>query len=277
MKNKSLFIFIIMIFLCLNVTAQNNFDYQSLPFQNVSIAKKSIKFPLNSPFSEQKTQTKDWLLSSIISELFLFSYHVIYKFPSEPSLWATLEEGGTGFTKYPYKENKLGMYHKPFDGGRAWSGEFRGHYYFGEPYQGLYGDWRFSPISTFNIEASNHFLFRTGLDGNRKYSDITNIGITYNRLRHSRFNINYGLGFFNIREENYYGISLMLAMSYYFWKPFSIHYSGQYTPYDGIGMGIHQFRAQYHFRKFYAYTGIHRIRNSEIDNRGVMLGMGVYY
>ena len=220
-----------------------------------------------------------WNLAvGLVSETFKTIYHLAYKFPNEAPLFTRLEDGGRGFTKYPYHDENLGMYYKPFDRGRRWSGEVRGHYHWGYPTNSLYGEIRVSPIPVFNFDLKYNFFTEILDDGTLTFKDLTTIGITYNRLRHHRINLYWGVGAMTSRDfETVTGLSLLYGCSIYLFKPLSLHYQGQYIWFlNEVPANLHQIFLKLHLKQCYLYIG-GQVTNHWDNDSGTMLGIGFHF
>jgi len=213
--------------------------------------------------------------------IFDFSAGVLFGFYDQSPMFASAEEGGIEFAKYPYNDPKGGLYLQRGYYGKRSRTNINLHFLNNEnDLYGGYGQIKYSPIPALTLDLS-HLRLVEKLNGEAENFDhlgFTTFSINLNRVRHRNFHWWWGMGAMNMDgEENHTGFALNTGMTVYIKKPISLHGEVQSGWLNGAPTSLFQGRLQVHLDRYKVYAGYQGINVDGFWSNNWALGAGVYF
>jgi len=215
----------------------------------------------------------DWF--ALAEFLWYPTYGLMFGFQGEPY------PNEIEFSRYPYEYDNTGIYRELYDDGYRARAEFNIHFQSNEDALfGGYGQLKFSPTRFLNLEL-NHLRLVEVIDNQPDRTDqlsITNFSVQFNRIRHHRIQMWWGLGVMGISgEEDYLSPSFVAGGVWYFAKPLSLYADTQVGGPNSVFTVQTQARLQVHLERFKVFGGYQGTRFGQIHEPNWAVGAGVHF
>ncbi len=209
---------------------------------------------------------------------------IFFGFPAE---WETRNEqaraGGVEMTRYPYDESN-GLYRMRAERGYGIRTQVNLQYLTNEDLlHGFQAQLKFFPHPVASLEV-NHLQLFEALDDEPDQLGFTNIFAQFNRIRHHKFHLWWGLGAMHMAgaaDETALGVNA--GFTWYVKKPISIYADMQMAFLTSFPRQIYQFRLQAHHKRFKFFGGYEGIQMNTDNGRNRfhtpmwVIGSGVHF
>lgn len=186
--------------------------------------------------------------------------------------------------RYPYEYSHHGLYLPPEEIGYDVRANVVGHYQNNEDaLSGGFMQVKFTPHSGFTLDLSHLQLFQAATrqeDGDDL--SFTAFSVNYNRIRHEKFHLWWGLGAMRIgsTEEGYLDSmspTITSGFTWYIKKPISLYGDVQFAWPDAVPSQLYQLRLQGHINRMMIYGGMQGISVGDANVLSWTIGTGIFF
>jgi len=209
-----------------------------------------------------------------------YGYGLLFRFPNERKALMSVEEGGVHFSEYPYRFGEEGMFRR-----HGWYGEKRvGNVMLhmqsdggAESLSGFSLQAKYSPTRVLNLNFMHTQLISNAEDGRGLSHQSTAFFVEYNRVKHHKIQLWWGLGLGQQTTERIErGLLANVGFQYFIKAPVSWY--NEATVNLGWGeQASFQSRLQLHLNRFTVYGGYQYNNLGALEMSQLTVGGGMYF